>query len=163
MSENGELRILGVQLASCNSPRTWIRQLRQQWSPLLHAIRRMSNKYGGARQEACQTLARAVAVGKPLFGFTVYVLSKKHIEDVELLHRATLCTITGLLKRTRIDRLTELVTLSPIRATYADAQQALTDTLECTVQGRSILAWGQLSHTDNRAPSLRFPWDSPVI
>lgn len=44
MSQNGAIRLLGLQISSCNSPNAWIRKLKTTWRQTLHLITRISNK-----------------------------------------------------------------------------------------------------------------------
>lgn len=83
-------------LASCNSPKLWIKELKRKWKPMLKLITCLSNKYGGVSQQAWLSMARAVAVGTLTYGAPVYDLNKTNIKHLQVLHRATLCTITGL-------------------------------------------------------------------
>ncbi|XP_040063382.1 uncharacterized protein LOC120837834 [Ixodes scapularis] len=162
-SSNGQTRILGIQIASCNSPKAWTKHLRKHWSPLLHTIRRVSNKYGGARQQSCQTLARATAVGRILYGTPAYDCTPTLLRDIERLHRATLRTIAGLPKHVRNDRLLATVPIPPIDVIMAEARSQFTSRLENTLQGRSTLAWDLQRHVAWSGPDEASPWDSPVI
>ncbi|KAH6935789.1 hypothetical protein HPB50_010056 [Hyalomma asiaticum] len=163
-SSNGHIRILGAQIASCNSSQQWICTLKRQWSPMLHMVRRISNKHGGARQNACQTLAKAVAVGRILYGAPVYDFYNRDLHDIEKLHRATLRTITGLPKHTRNEDLLRLVPIPPIRDIIREAQFRMQCRLENTPQGKQVMAW------DNRARATLVdqelltmpPWEVPL-
>lgn len=109
----GHVRLLGLPLGSHNSPRIWLTQLKQKWKPMLHLIRRLSNKYGGAQQRSCLTMARAVAIGMLTYGAPVYDLNKTHNKFLNVLHRATLRAITGLPRHTKIEALERATTLPP--------------------------------------------------
>ncbi|KAH6937244.1 hypothetical protein HPB50_026049 [Hyalomma asiaticum] len=97
--------------------------------------------HGGARQNACQTLAKAVAVGRILYGAPVYDFSNRDLHDIEKLHRATLRTITGLPKHTRNEDLLRLVPIPPIRDIIREAQFRMQCRLENTPQGKQVMAW----------------------
>lgn len=163
-STNGQIRILGAQIASCNSPQLWIRTLKQKWRPLLHMVRRISSKYGGARQKACQTLAKAVAVGRILYGAPVYEFSERDLSDIEKLHRATLRTITGLPKHTRNEDLLKLVAIPPIRDIINEARIRMRSRLENTTQGKQIIAWDKQVHAkpEPAEATITPPWEAPL-
>ena len=126
-------------------------------------IRRLSNKYGGARQQACRTLARAVAVGKILYGAPIYTFSSPDIRNLERLHRTTLRTITGLPKHTRISALERAGGLPPLQDVIREAHIRHHIRMENTPQGRRLLAWDCQRHDD--APVLNQslpPWETPI-
>ncbi|KAG0426131.1 hypothetical protein HPB47_026745 [Ixodes persulcatus] len=140
-STNGHIRILGAHIASCNITRKWIQTLRKSWTPLLHAVRRMSNKYGGARQSSAAPLARAVAVGRVLYGAPVYELFPKDLRDIEQLHRATLRTVTGLPKHTRMTLLQQLAPIPPIQTIITEARIRMQSRLDNSYQGKLTTLW----------------------
>ncbi|XP_040071997.1 uncharacterized protein LOC120844329 [Ixodes scapularis] len=162
-SANGHIRILGAQIASCNSTHKWIQTLRKNWTPLLHAVRRMSNKYGGARQSSTATLARAVAVGRVLYGAPVYELSPKDLRDIEQLHRATLRTVTGLPKHTRMTLLHQLAPIPPIQTIITEACIRMQSRLDNSYQGKLTILWDQRRRCDTMpdVSGIISPWETP--
>ncbi|KAH6942750.1 hypothetical protein HPB50_009813 [Hyalomma asiaticum] len=131
---------------------------------MLHMVRRISNKHGGARQNACQTLAKAVAVGRILYGAPVYDFSNRDLHDIEKLHRATLRTITGLPKHTRNEDLLRLVPIPPIRDIIREAQFRMQCRLENTPQGKQVMAWdsrARATPVDQELLTMP-PWEVPL-
>lgn len=108
---------------------------------MLHLIKRLSNKCGGAQQSSCVPLARAVAIGALAYGAPAYDFSKTNLKSLRTLHRATLRAITCLPRHTRI---TALEQAAPLPSPYlimkltrmqADSKRAL------TLQGLALSDW----------------------
>lgn len=116
-------------------------ELKKQWLAVLHAIKRISNKFGGTRQTACTTLLRSIAVGKITYGGTVITLSKTAEKTLQVLHRHILRAITGLPKFTDVRKLRDLTPLPPIEDILRSAQSSLDNRLHLTTQGQDTLLW----------------------
>lgn len=131
---------------------------------MLHIISRMSNKYGGAQQAACITLARAVALGRLLYGAPVYTLSNSHKKQLAVLHRATLRTITGLPRHTRIDALEKAAPLPPVEALLSEAALQHEQRRSLTGQGAALAAWdARTMLPPPLSPAPPAPWERPLL
>lgn len=160
----GHIRLLGIPLGSHNSPKIWLTKLKKQWKPMLHLIKRLSNKYGGAQQSSCVALARAVAIGALAYGAPVYDFSKTNLKFLHTLHRATLRTITGLPRHTRITALEQAAPLPPIDLIMKETRMQADFKRTITPQGLALSDW------DNQRPiqvhnllSPMAPWTLPDV
>lgn len=164
-SKNGTIRLLGLRLGSCNSPRSWIRHLRTTWPATMHLVSRISNKYGGAQQASCQVLARAVAHGRITYGFPIYNLSPRHLQDLEILNRSLIRTIAGLPRHTRIDLLEQAIPLPPLQTLYDETVSRFQKHLECSPQGRAVAKWDGLNSVFDPEPFSGAipPWERPPL
>lgn len=138
---HGHVKILGIPIHSCNTGQFWTTELKKQWPRLLHTIKRVSNKFGGARQAACTTLIRSIALGKITYGSTVVTPSKTAEKNIQVLYRQILRTITGLPKFTNIRKLQDLTPLPSIDDIIKHAQTSLNNRLHLTTQGQDTLLW----------------------
>lgn len=141
--KRGHVRLLGLPLASCNSPKIWIAELRRKWKPMLKLIERLSNKHGGANQKACLTMARAVAIGTLAYGAPVYELNKTNTKHIQVLHRATLRTITGLPIHTKKAALEQAVAFPPIATVMKETKDQADRKRGLTCQGLLLTAWDE--------------------
>lgn len=164
-SKNGTIRLLGIQVGSCNSPNAWIRQLRSTWRPTLHLITRMSNKYGGVTQRTCLTLGRAIGLGRLTYGFPAYEFSTRHVKDLQILYRSLVRAVTGLPRHTPITTLEQALPLPPLNILIEETQARHRHRLELTHQGYKLQKWDQLdSKSDlDTLPSLLPPWERPAV
>lgn len=164
-SRNGTIKLLGLQISSCNSPTTWIRHLRTTWHSTLHLITRLSNKYGGSHQDACLKLARAVAHGRLSYGFPVCEFRPRHLSELTILNRHLIRTITGLPCHTRTDVLEQAVPLPPITNIVEEVKLRFQKHLEYMPQGRAIFKWDTLNSNVDPAVFPKFipPWERPAI
>ncbi|KAG0429526.1 hypothetical protein HPB47_023541 [Ixodes persulcatus] len=84
---------------------TWLKQLTPTWKKLLHLIRRLSNKFGGATQDITRMLVQAVLVSCACYGAIHYQLTRVQLQKLESLYRQALRVITGLPQHTRTEEL----------------------------------------------------------
>lgn len=158
----GHVRLLGLPLGSHNSPRIWLTQLKQKWKPMLHLIRRLSNKYGGAQQRSCLTMARAVAIGMLTYGAPVYDLNKTHNKFLNVLHRATLRAITGLPRHTKIEALERATTLPPIDLIMTETRSQAVFKRSITRQGLALMDWDAQCPPQEHSLTIPIaPWATP--
>lgn len=108
---------------------------------MLHTIRRLSNKYGGATQKATLTMARAVTVSTLTYGALAYELNKTRTKALQVLRRATLRTISGLPRHVSIQKLEQAVPLLPIEDIINEAKAQAEFKRPLTHQGHALIAW----------------------
>lgn len=131
----------------------------------MHLISRISNKYGGSQQNSCLMLARAVAHGRMTYGFPVYEFKSRQIQELSILNRTLIRTVTGLPRHTRTDILEQSVSLPPVINLVEETQLRFQNHLEHTPQGRAIQRWDLLkSEFDPRTVQKTLPpWERPFL
>lgn len=164
-SHNGTIRLLGLPVSSCNSPRKWILNLKTTWRNTMHTVIRLSNKFGGARQQAITMLGRAIAHGRFAYGFPVYDLRPAHVKHLHILNRCLLRAISGLPQFTPVDILHQIVPLPSLDALIEETKLRLQEHLEQSPQGKAIGSW---DHMDSKFDPTSFPlsippWERPAI
>lgn len=162
--ETEPITLLGLPVGTKNSAGIWLQRLKQKWKCLLHTIRRLSNKYGGATQKATLTMTRAVTVSTLTYGALAYELNKSHTRALQVLHRATLRTISGLPKHTPNQKLEQAVPLPPIEDIINEAKAQAEFKRPLTHQGHALTAWDVHSPpTPCTFPTPLDPWSRPEI
>lgn len=154
-AKHGSIKVLGIPLHSCNSGMQWVRALASKWPSLLHAIRKISSKYGGARQRTTATMTRAIALGKILYATPILDLTSSAQALLQKLHNKALRTITGLPHFTPLTALYELSPLPSLTLLQDTARAGLHDRLQLTRQGLTTLAWDRREHLNPPSDSTQ--------
>lgn len=93
---DGWIRILGIPIHTQGGGKTWLDQLTPTWKKLLHLIKRISNKFGGATNDVARTLVQTVLVSKACYGAIHYRLTQVQMSKLKSLYLQALRVITGL-------------------------------------------------------------------
>lgn len=111
-----------------------------------------------------QTLARAVAVGILTYGAQSYTLNCTQRRALNVLHNATLRTITGLPRHTKISNLQSAAALPPIEKIIQEQTDQYNFKRKLTHQGATLTAWDK----QDCIPLPDFPipippWQRPLL
>ncbi|KAH7981784.1 hypothetical protein HPB52_001094 [Rhipicephalus sanguineus] len=109
-----KLRILGVVITANGSAKAWIREIKQQAHQVLHLIRRISSKAGGARTKIARLLVRAVLQPRLIYSAQFQHLTVRDWARLECINREAVRVVTGLPRCTPIPILQEEAQLNTI-------------------------------------------------
>lgn len=138
-SDTGWIRILGIPNSERGGAAEWLKQLTPTWKKIVHIIKRISNKFGGATFEIARTLVYAVLVSRTTYGAVCFQLTKTQVEKLETLYRAALRVITGLPRHTRVEELYRYGRLPPLRDIIQDCREGTHNRRLLTLQGQRLL------------------------
>ncbi|KAH7986625.1 hypothetical protein HPB52_024833 [Rhipicephalus sanguineus] len=118
-----QLRILGVVITENGSGKAWIREIKQQVHQVLHLIRRISSKAGGARTKIARLLLRGVLQPRLIYSAQFQHLTAR---DRARIHqqRSDARRYRGLARRTPIAILQEEAQLNTIDELIYQRRQA---------------------------------------
>ncbi|KAG0411652.1 hypothetical protein HPB47_011219, partial [Ixodes persulcatus] len=138
-SDTGWIRILGIPISERGGAVEWLKQLTPTWKKIVHIIKRISNKFGGATSKIARTLVYAVLVSRATYGAVCFQLTKTQVKKLETLYRAALRVITGLPRHTRVEELYHYGRLPPLRDIIQDCREGTQDRRLLTLQGQRLL------------------------
>ncbi|KAH7943494.1 hypothetical protein HPB52_009150 [Rhipicephalus sanguineus] len=119
-----QLRILGVAITANGSAKAWIREIKQQAHQVLHLIRRISSKAGGARTKIARLLVRAVLQPRLIYSAQFQHLTVRDWARLECINREAMRVVTGLPRCTPIPILQEEAQLNTIDELIYQRRQA---------------------------------------
>ncbi|KAH7968119.1 hypothetical protein HPB52_005852 [Rhipicephalus sanguineus] len=119
-----QLRILGVVITANGSAKAWIREIKQQAHQVLHLIRRISSKAGGARTKIARLLVRAVLQPHLIYSAQFQHLTVRDWARLEFINREAMRVVTGLPRCTPIPILQEEAQLNTIDELIYQRRQA---------------------------------------
>ncbi|KAH7936107.1 hypothetical protein HPB52_018415 [Rhipicephalus sanguineus] len=119
-----QLRILGVVITANGSAKAWIREIKQQAHQVLHLIRRISSKAGGARTKIARLLVRAVLQPRLIYSAQFQHLTVRDWARLECINREAMRVVTGLPRCTPIPILQEEAQLNTIDELIYQRRQA---------------------------------------
>lgn len=138
-SETGHIRILGIPIDRTGTASTWITQLIPTWRKMLHLVRRISWRMGGAGTDTARLLVRAVLISRAAYGAIGFNLTAAHLQKLERLHNEALRAVTGLPRHARLEDLQRYARLPPLSATIAARKESDNLRRNSTRQGRQLL------------------------
>ncbi|KAH7967121.1 hypothetical protein HPB49_022905 [Dermacentor silvarum] len=99
------VKILGIPIHEDGGAATWLKELEPTWKKLLHLVKRISQKRGGAGTDTARTLTSAVLTSRACYGAVCFDLTKAQYNKLERMHRECLRVITGIRRHTRVEDL----------------------------------------------------------
>ncbi|KAH7960913.1 hypothetical protein HPB49_024758 [Dermacentor silvarum] len=99
------VKMLGIPIHEDGGAATWPKELEPTWKKLLHLVKRISQKRGGADTNTARTLTSAVLTSRACYGAVCFDLTKAQYSKLERMQRECLRVITGLPRHARVEDL----------------------------------------------------------
>lgn len=158
------VKILGIPIHEDGGAATWLKELEPTWKKLLHLVKRISQKRGGAGADTARTLTSAVLTSRACYGAVCFDLTKAQYNKLERMHRECLRVITGLPRHARVEDLHRYAGLPPLRDIIIERKEGHDRRRRYTRSGQQLLELDgeRLPNKVEVLPAVA-PWDDVQV